>query len=124
MNKIFDLIYHSLKWISKITGFTYEEVNVIIWFFILPAIFIFLLDRLLKVNYLKLGFTVITFITLLTVPSFEDFSHYVFQKSVAFLHWFEAFGINYTQASVLICVVLPLLIIGILIYLKRKKREL
>ena len=122
MNEIFDVVYRSLKWLAKIVRLTYEEVNVIIWFFIIPVIFICLIDRILKTNYLKQGFALLVLPSVLVISNFEDFSKLVFQKSAAFLHWFDYLGINYTQASVLICVVLPILIIVLLLFLKRRKK--
>lgn len=121
MNEIFDLIYRSLKWISKLTEFTYEEVNIIIWFLILPVIFAFLLDRILNNNYSKIIYLVFVLILFLLISDFENFSKMLFQKSASFLHRFDFIGMNYTQASVLICVVLPIFIVVTLLFLKRTK---
>lgn len=123
MDKIFDLVYRSLKWLSEIFGVTYEEINVIIWFIMLPVIFAYLLDRVLKTNYVKIALAVMVVLTLLWIPSFENFSKLLFQKSAAFLHWFNYLGLNYTQASVLICLVLPIIVIFVLYYLKIKAYE-
>jgi len=120
MNEIFDLVYRGLKWLSKISGLTYEEINIIIWYFILPASFVFLLERFFKTKYLTSGFAAIVFLVILGVKDFELFSKALFQKSVDFLNWFDNLGINYVQASVLICVILPILMIAALVFLKKQ----
>jgi len=45
MNEIFKLVYAFLKWISKITGFTYREINSIVYFIIVPFIECILPDK-------------------------------------------------------------------------------
>lgn len=122
MNKIFDFVYQGLKWLAKMFRVTYEEINVIIWFFIIPAIFVFLIDRILRTNYLHRGFAVLILLCLISISNFESFSKMIFKKSAAFLHWFDYLGLNYTQASVLVCVALPILFMFFLLFLKRRKK--
>jgi hypothetical protein len=123
MPKIFDFVYRSLKWLEELSGFSYEAINIIIWFILLPTIFVLLIERILKTNYLKIAFVLIVLITLLVTPDFEVFSKTLFQKSVAFLNGFEYLGLNYIQASVLVCVILPLLVILTLVCIKKSKRS-
>jgi hypothetical protein len=123
MPKIFDFVYRSLKWLEELSGFSYEAVNIIIWFILLPTIFVLLIERILKTNYLKIAFVLIVLITLLVTPDFEVFSKTLFQKSVAFLNGFEYLGLNYIQASVLVCVILPLLVILTLVCIKKSKHS-
>ncbi|MDO5979194.1 hypothetical protein [Flavivirga spongiicola] len=121
MNEAFKIVYDLLKWISKISGFTYHEVNIIVYFIIIPVIFIYMIERILKTNYLKIGFVVLILLTIIIVPDFSIFSTALFNKSVDFLNWFSIIGLNYIQASVVICVIVPLIIMGLLMYLKRRK---
>jgi hypothetical protein len=60
-------------------------------------------------------------LTLFFVPDFEKFATMLFYKSVDFLNWFQALGLDYVQASVVICVIAPLIFIFLLIYLKRQR---
>ncbi|TMM56970.1 hypothetical protein FEE95_10780 [Maribacter algarum] len=123
MSKIFDLVYRSLKWFEKLTGLTYEELNIIVWYIIIPSIFVYLLDRVLKVNYLKITFTSVVVLSIILIPDFEIFSKNLFKKSVSFLNWFDYLGINYIQASVLICVVLPIVLLALLFYFKLRRKH-
>ena len=121
MNEIFKVVYGILKWISKITGLTYHEINIVVYFIIVPAIFIYMLERISKTNYLKIGFGAIVLLTILIVSDFEKFSTLLFNKSVDFLNWFDVIGLNYIQASVVICVIIPIIILGLLMYLNKRK---
>ena len=119
MNEAFKIVYDFLKWISKTSGFTYHEVNIIVYFIIIPAIIIYMIERILKTNYLKIGFVVLILLTIIIIPDFSVFSTSLFNKSVDFLNWFSIIGLNYIQTSVVICVIVPLIIIGFLRYLNR-----
>ena len=45
MNDIFNICMESLYWLSKITGLTYQEVNVILFCFAWPIFTIFLIYK-------------------------------------------------------------------------------
>ncbi|RZN84743.1 MAG: hypothetical protein EVB11_01430 [Winogradskyella sp.] len=122
MQQIFDSVYRFLKWISETTGYTYREVNVIIYFIIIPAFLFFLISKIYKKKYIIIGFSILVILALFIIPDFEVFSEKLFEMSVAFLNWFKVFGLNYEQASVLICVIIPVLIIVLLFYLYRKTK--
>ena len=122
MNEIFDLVYRLLKWISELTNFTYREVNIIVYFIIIPSLFFLFISRILRKKYPVIVFLVLTIISVLIIPDFEQFSDSLFEKSVSFLNWFDNIGLNYVQASVVICVIIPILIILFLIYLNTKTK--
>ncbi len=124
MNEIFDIIYKFLKWISEFTGLTYREVNIIVYFIIIPSFFIFLISKILKKKYLNISFLVIVLISLLIIPDFKIFSDKLFNRSVDFLNWFQYIGLNYVQASVVICVIIPILVIILLLYLNKKQNAI
>ena len=117
LKKIFNLVYDVLIFISNLTGFSYKEVNIIIWYIIIPLFWCILIDKIIKRHYLKIAFTLIVVITLLSVKSFSEFSNQLFDVSADFLRSFNAVGSNYTTSSVVICVVIP---ITISIYLIKK----
>ncbi len=121
MNEVFDLIYRFLIWLSSITGFTYHEVNIIIYFILIPAFFVFLISLLSRNKYWILGYLLIVLILITTIPDFRAFSDVIFDKSVSFLNWFENLGLNYVQASVIICVVIPSLILIALVFFNFRK---
>jgi hypothetical protein len=123
MNDIFHLVYTFLKWISKTFGLTYHEVNVIVYFIVIPGCFVFLLGKILKEKYIFRCYLILIFLTIMFLPDFEQFSTNLFQQSVDFLNWFEHLGLNYIQASVVICVFIPILIIVLLFYFSRRNRK-
>ena len=122
MNELFDIIYSLLKWLSRLTGLTYREVNIVVYFIIIPTLFIFLIGKIYKKKYLIIGFLVFVFVSLLIIPDFTLFSDKLFDVSVDFLNWFNHIGLNYVQASVVICVIIPILIVIILLFLNKKAK--
>ncbi len=119
MSKVFDLVYQLLKWLSKISGFTYREINIIVYFIIIPSLFFFLLSKILKQKYIVISFLAFVGVILFLIPDFESFSSWLFDESVNFLNWFKVLGLDYIQASVVICVLVPILILLGLLYLNK-----
>ena len=107
MNTAFQTVYTLLKWIAEITGFTYNEVNIIAYYIVLPFAYIVLADRIMKMHVLKILYVVGVAVCLLLIKDFSKFSDWLFQKSVDFLLSFQILGWNYIVSSVLICVVFP-----------------
>jgi hypothetical protein len=83
---------------------------------LVPLVFFFLLDRILKKHILVPCFIAAWCVLLLWVPSFDAFAEEAFERSVEFLNSFAAVGWNYTVASVLICVVAPGIVFIALLY--------
>ncbi len=107
MNTTFQIVYSLLKWIAQITGFTYNEVNIIAYYIVLPFAYVILADRILKTHALKLLYVLGVTVCLRFIADFTIFSDWLFQQSVDFLRSFQFFGWNYIVSSVLICVVFP-----------------
>lgn len=123
MAKIFDIIYQFLTWISAFTGLTYREVNIVIYFIVIPAFFFYLISRITKQKWVILSFLLIMSVGLVIIQDFESFSSNVFDLSVDLLNWFEIVGLNYVQASVVICVIVPILILLLLLKLNCKQKS-
>ena len=122
MNIVFKIVVSTLKWISGITGLSYFEVNIILYFIIIPFIFIHLIDKILGTRILKIGFAIGELFFFIIVKDFQKFSIWLFDRSFDFLHNFDSVGLNYTQASVIICVILPGIIFLILFYFAYKTK--
>ncbi len=111
MNKaIFRLVAESLLFIGRLTGRTYNEINVIVYYFIIPFTWLWMLDVILNVNYFKWSFLIFTIGFAAGCRDFRSYSDWLFHKSVDFLNYFNRYGSNYVKSSVWICVSLPLLI--------------
>jgi hypothetical protein len=123
MKDIFRYTYEFLMFLSRITGFSYKEINIIIWFIIIPLTWVALIDEIRGQHYFKIGFSAITVIALLVIKDFSVFSNKLFDISAEFLRGFDIIGSNYTASSVIICLVVPLIVYIILIrkaFFKRK----
>ena len=122
MEIIFNLVVWILLKISSATGLTYNEINIIVYFFIIPMIYIFMIDKMLKRHILKISFLVISILVLL-IFDFHQFSDILFYASRNFLLSFGLIGLNYVVASVIICVVIPTIIFLVLLYLSFFKKK-
>lgn len=121
MNTIFKIVYSILMWIADFTGFTYNEINIIAFYIVLPFIYIFLIDKILKKNFLKIAYIAAVGVGLFLIKDFTTFSDWLFQRSVNFLLSFEILGWNYVVASVLICVVFPGIVFAVMFYIAYPK---
>ena len=122
MNRhIFQIVRDFLIYISRFIGLTYNEINIIVYFFLIPFSWFILIDIIYGFHYFKLTFTVICLVFYFSCRDFESFSNRLFDKSVSFLNYFNNYGSNYVASSVWICVFLPIMIYGLLVYLIIKK---
>lgn len=108
MRTLFNLVYDILMFFSEITGFSYKEVNIIIWYLLIPFSWAYLLDKIINKHYFKLGMTFVIITTLIFIENFSRFCNWLFDLSADFLRSFNALGSNYTVSSVLICIFIPL----------------
>ena len=115
MKEIFKFTYEFLMFLLKITGFSYKEINIIIWFIIIPMSWLFLIDKIKGKHYFKIGFSAIVILVLLFIKNFSESSNKLFDVSADFLRGFNPVGMNYTEASVIICLLVPLLVYVVLI---------
>lgn len=103
--------------IAKLTGSTYNEVNIIVYYLLIPLSWTVMIDYLTKLPFLSPMFVLAWIVFLLKDPmKFRDRSDWAFMKSVDFLLWFKKIGWNYIVSSVIICVVIPILVYIELIY--------
>ncbi len=114
---IFKIVANSLKFIGRKTNLTYNEINILIYYFIIPFTWLCLLDIIFNLHYFKIGFVIFTLGFSVGCRNFKTYSDWLFDKSVTFLNYFNKYGSNYIASSVWICVSLPIAIYGILIYL-------
>ncbi len=115
MEYLFQIVYRFLKFLEKISGFSYEEINIIIWFILIPLSWMFLLDKIMQKHYFKAVAIIILIFAVLYIDDFEHFSKITFNTAVQFLNTFNAIGSTYKASSVVICIFIPVLIYWILI---------
>ncbi len=115
--KIFQLTANLLHSIARMTGKTYYEINVLIYFFLVPFSWCWLADNLFHFHHLKIGFILLSIGFFIGCRDFKVYSDDLFFKSVKFLNLFNRFGSNYKLSSVIICLFLPIVVYAYLIYL-------
>lgn len=114
MEAVFQVVYLFLAGMARLTGLTYEEVNILAYYLVLPGLYLAMLDRIWKRHLLKSAFAVLWLVIFLAVD-FRAFSDRLFDGSVGFLRSFGWIGWNYTVASVMICVVFPFVVFSVLL---------
>ena len=125
MKKLFQITYEILMFFSQLTGFSYKEINIIVWFIIIPLSWAYLIDKIYKFNYLKIITAIVISLTLLFIDDFTVFSNWLFDISADFLRSFNVVGSNYVASSVIVCVLIPIVIYFVLIkkaFFKKNKK--
>lgn len=107
MSAIFYAVMIALEWLAAHTGFTYAEINIIVYFMLLPLLFASALDGILHRHWLKIAVVGAWVLALMAIPDFRAFSNRAFDVCAAFLNGFAVFGLGYVAASVVVCVILP-----------------
>ena len=115
---VFGIVAAGLNLIAKALHMTYNEINIIVYYLIIPLSWCIMLDYII-------GLPITTPIWLLLWiyiiwskrKFFKEWCDAAFKLSVDFLLKFKRIGWNYWKASVIICVVVPLIIYAVLIIL-------
>lgn len=117
MSPIFAIIAGTEKLIAKATGATYNEINIIVYYMIIPLSWVAMIDYISALPLLTPVF-IIGWIIFLWKDQMKvrDRCDWLFDRSVDFLLWFKKIGWNYIVSSVIICVFVPILIYVELIY--------
>jgi hypothetical protein len=114
---IFKIVANSLSYIGSKTGLTYNQINILIYYFVIPFSWLYLIDIIFNFHYFKIAFAIFALGFTVGCRNFKTYSDWLFDKSVSFLNYFNKYGSNYVTSSVWICVSLPIVIYAILIYL-------
>ncbi|MBQ1986802.1 MAG: hypothetical protein II235_01555 [Muribaculaceae bacterium] len=93
------------------TRATYNEVNIIVYYLVIPLSWTLMLDYITRMPFLTplLTSAWIVFIWK-DKMKFRNRCDWAFRISVDFLLWFKKIGWNYVISSVIICVVIPILV--------------
>lgn len=108
--------------IAKLTGATYNEVNIIVYYLLMPLSWAVMVDYITMLPFLSPMYIIAWLIFLWKDKmKFRNRCDWAFDRSVDFLLWFKKIGWNYIVSSVIICVVIPILIYVELIWAVIKK---
>lgn len=103
--------------IARMKGTTYNEVNIIVYYLVIPLSWTIMLDYITRMPFLTPLF-ILAWIVFIWKDKMEFRARcdLAFKRSVDFLLWFQKIGWNYIVSSVIICVVIPILVYIELIY--------
>lgn len=114
---IFAIVAGAELLIAKLSGTTYNEVNIIVYYLVIPLSWMVMVDYITKMPFLTPMFILAWVIFLWKDKmKFRNRCDLAFDKSVDFLLWFKKIVWNYIVSSVIICVVVPILVYIELIY--------
>ena len=119
MNTLFWITANLLNQIAKWTGLTYNEINIIVYYLIIPLTWTVMLDIIIGIP-LFTSLLILAWMYILakirTKRNFRIWCDWFFMKSRDFLLYFKRIGWNYVVSSVIICVIVPVIIYGLLIW--------
>lgn len=119
INFIFWIVERILYYTSLLLHLTYNEINIIVYYGLIPLSWCYMLDRIVGwqimrdmfVPWLSLIWSAIWLCLIVTLNRrFSKFCDWAFTQSVDFLNYFNRWGGNYVLNSVIICVAIPLLV--------------
>lgn len=118
IKQTFAVVANSLLFIGKKTGLTYNEVNILVYYLLIPLSWTVMFDCWVGLPITSAALMCVWIgIFIATRHTFREWCDQAFQDSVNFLNWFNRWGGNYVLNSVIICVLLPLLVYSVLIWL-------
>ena len=107
----FRMVATALYNIAQMFGMTYNEVNVLAYYLLIPLSWTIMLDMYIGLPlttgallYIWIGIKIGTW------GHFSAWCDWAFMRSVDFLNYFNRWGGNYVLNSVIICVVIPVLV--------------
>lgn len=122
INRIFDLVANALRRGASALGITYNQINIIFYYLIVPLSWAVMIDFYISkplISLVVIGMWIIVLIR--KWRNFSEWCDWLFDKSVKFLLYFNRLGGYYNLTSVIICVIVPLLVYGLLAYLLMTK---
>ncbi len=120
METIFSIVAAALRFASRLTGLSYNEINIIAYYVLIPMTWAALLDQTFHFHWVKVCFLCFAaggFLVAVLLVGFSRSCDFLFEASVVFLNSFRIVRWNYVQASVVICVVFPIAIYTVLVWL-------
>lgn len=119
---VFAIVAAGLLWLARKSHLTYNAINVLVYYWLVPATWTFMIDWKLDCQittpFAESFFPILTVllcaawigIILATAKHFSKWCDEVFDASVDFLNYFNRWGGNYELNSVIICVAIPIII--------------
>ena len=113
VSKLFWWVAKSLQSIARILHLSYNEINIIVYYLLIPLSWCIMLDCLIGMPITTLLLIAVWAVIFLKVKSFSEWCDKGFKLSQRFICLFG----EYVKYSVIICVFIPVLIYAVLITL-------
>ena len=113
VSKLFWWVAKSLQSIARILHLSYNEINIIVYYLLIPLSWCIMLDCLIGMPITTLLLIAVWAVIFLKVKSFSEWCDKGFKLSQRFICFFG----EYVKYSVIICVFIPVLIYAVLITL-------
>ena len=113
VSKLFWWVAKSLQSIARILHLSYNEINIIVYYLLIPLSWCIMLDCLIGMPITTLLLVAVWAVIFLKVKSFSEWCDKGFKLSQMFICLFG----EYVKYSVIICVFIPVLIYAVLITL-------
>lgn len=111
VDKLFWWVANALQKTAKATRLTYNEINILVYYLIIPLSWCVMLDVIIHLPIFTILCTLIwAYIFYSKRKDFSQWCDVAFKKSQLFLFSFKHIGWDYWMASVVICVFIPLAI--------------
>ncbi len=104
----FQAVAKGLYYSGTLIHLSYNEMNILVYFGIIPLIWAYMIDKMFRFHYVKLTIMLVILFCWVTVTNLSTFCDDLFHACVIFLNLFRPIGIDYVAASVLFCVVIPI----------------
>lgn len=116
VDRIFSWVANALDQIAMLFGLTYNEINILCYYLLIPLSWTILFDLYIRKPYATAALLIIwAGIIVAKWNNFSAWCDWLFDRSVDFLLWFNSWGGNYILNSVVICVLIPIVIYAVLI---------
>ena len=110
VSKLFWWVAKSLQSIARILHLSYNEINIIVYYLLIPLSWCIMLDCLIGMPITTLLLVAVWAVIFLKVKSFSEWCDKGFKLSQRFICFFG----EYVKYSVIICVFIPVLIYVVL----------
>lgn len=115
---IFGIVAGVLHLIGRLFHLSYNEVNILLYYLLIPLLWCLLIDYYINFPILTTIWILLwLYIFISKRKFFSQWCDTVFDISVIFLLKFQKIGWDYYKASVIICVVIPIVITLLLLLL-------
>jgi hypothetical protein len=104
----FQAVAKGLYYSGTIINLNYNQMNILVYFGIIPLIWAFIIDKMFRFHYEKLMHLLVILFCWVTINNLSAFCDDLFYACVIFLNLFRPIGMDYVAASVLFCVVIPI----------------